>query len=135
MKKDIIYVNMITGTPYFTVLHFITLHKCCISHKLKARPCTGKVVTTYLITVTGTKPRVSPRHACIHIIIVFADISKDMLILFPIILFFLQIGDVIDGIMDIHICFYYTYRHPLREWYTFLDSCVFSASSQVPFLA
>lgn len=64
--------NSCTSRPRFVLLHFIVLHGCCVSYKLKARPSPRKRITARFIVIftllgwSGTEPTVSPRYPCIE---------------------------------------------------------------------
>lgn len=64
--------HMYTGIPCFIVLHCTALHRCCIFNNLMAIPSTSiKTMTRFIVVLallrwSGTKPAISPRHACMH---------------------------------------------------------------------
>lgn len=55
-----------TGITHFIALCFISLHKCCVIYKLKARPSTAKRSRLTLLWCSGTESAVSPRYVCTH---------------------------------------------------------------------
>lgn len=60
------YTYVHTGTPLFTALCFMALHRCCMLYTLKIRPFTSKKITSHFIAVVWNQAS-NISEACLYI--------------------------------------------------------------------